>query len=135
MDGSVGGLGTKDTINSGLQLSGIQIKQKWAKVDDDDDSIQMMEEHVINVEVEETKDQKAMRAILVSTEGGVVQDGPIVDIIPHRPVSETDAYRPDVLDFPDEETFDNYARVPVLPCCVIWDGKKVRQFQAREGST
>ena len=99
-DGTVGGLGTKDTINSGPQLSGIQITQK-AKLEED-----KMEEE------DKTEDQKAMRAILAGT-NGQVQDGPIIDIIPQRPISETDAYRQDVQEFPDEATLDDYARVPV----------------------
>jgi hypothetical protein len=108
----VGGLGTKDSINSGPQLSGIQIKQKRTKLEVEEDNM----EDVVKVESadeeEETEDQKAMRAILAGTDG-IVQDGPIVDMIPQRPVSETDAFRQDVQDFPDEATLDDYARVPV----------------------
>ena len=110
-DGSVGGLGTTDTINSGPQLSGIQIKEKRVKVEEattTEETIKVEEE----AETEETDDQKAIRALLSGTDG-VVQDGPIVDVIPQRPVSETDAYRQDVQEFPDEATLDDYARVPV----------------------
>ena len=112
-DGSVGGLGTRDTINSGPQLSGIQLKRKRVQAEEDE-ALQATEESVVRVEdEEETEDQKAMRAILASTNGGVVQDVPIVDMIPQRPVSETEAYLQDVQDFPDESTLDDYARVPV----------------------
>jgi hypothetical protein len=80
---------------------------------EESDRTEVSEGHVVKVEEdEETEDQKAMRAILAGT-NGVVQDGPIVDVIPQRPVSGTDAYRQDVQDFPDEATLDDYARVPV----------------------
>jgi hypothetical protein len=112
-DGSVGGLGTKDTINSGPQLSGIQIKEKRPKAELEEDDMEVTE-HVIKAEEKEkeTEDQKAMRAILAGA-NGVVQNGPIVDVIPLGPISETDAYRQDVQEFPDEATLDDYARVPV----------------------
>ena len=38
-DGSVEGLGTKDTINSGLQLSEIQIMEKRPKVELEEDDM------------------------------------------------------------------------------------------------
>jgi hypothetical protein len=84
-DGTVGGLGTKDTINSGPQLSGIQITQKKAKLEEEDKMEEVTEEIVKLEEEDETEDQKAMRAILAGT-NGQVQDGPIIDIIPQRPI-------------------------------------------------
>jgi len=127
-DGSVGGLGTKDTINSGPQLSGIQIKEKRIKVDVEEYSMEVTDEVV--KEEEETEDQKAMRAILAGADG-VVQDGPVVDIIPQRPISETDAYRQDVQEFPDEATLDDYARVPVAQ----FGAALLRGMGWKEGST
>lgn len=133
-DGSVGGLGTKDTINSGPQLSGIQIKEKRLKVETDEDKMQVTDEEIVKEEVkeeEETEDQKAMRAILAGT-NGQVHDGPIVDvIIPQGPISETDAYRQDVQEFPDEATLDDYARVPVSQ----FGAALLRGMGWKEGST
>ena len=109
-DGSVGGLGTKDTINSGPQLSGIQIKTKRVKVEMDVDVAGVqMDEKMVNEE-DETEDQRAIRALLAGADGA--EDGSIVDIIP-QPVSETDAFRQDIEEFPDEATLDDYTRVPV----------------------
>jgi hypothetical protein len=112
-DGSVGGLGTRDTINSGPQLEGIQVRGKRVTVGKES----VMEEEVKVEEneegEEETEDQKAMRVILASADGTLYQDDPIVTLIPPRPISETDAYRQDVQEFPDEATLDDYARVPV----------------------
>lgn len=111
-DGSVGGLGTRDTINSGPQLSGIQIKKR-VKVETDMTNSKTGEQIVVEevkMEEDETEDQRAIRALLSGTEA--VEDGPIVDVI-SQPVSETDAFRQDINEFPDEATLDDYARVPV----------------------
>ena len=109
-DGSVGGLGTKDTINSGPVLSGLQVKQKPI--------ISVVEEVNIakdgqdmKMEIEETEDQKALRAILAET-NGELHDGLVIDIIP-TPISEADALKQDVDELPDAATLDDYARVPV----------------------
>jgi hypothetical protein len=111
-DGSVGGLGTRDTINSGPQLSGIQIKQKKVKMEMNVADVKTEAQMAIEEAKmeEETEDQRAIRALLSGSDG--VEDGPIVDVIP-QPVSETDAYRQDIDEFPDEATLDDYARVPV----------------------
>jgi hypothetical protein len=101
-------------------LSGIQITQKKkAKLETED--MEEMTEDIVKLEEEEeeeTEDQKAMRAILAGagSTNGQTHDGPIIDIIipqPQHPISETDAYRQDVQEFPDEATLDDYARVPV----------------------
>ena len=66
-DGDVGGLGTRDTINSGPQLSGLQFNKK-VKVEVKKGGDGTMEE--VSVEqsttevVEENEDQRALRAIL-----------------------------------------------------------------------
>ena len=106
-DGSVGGLGTKDTINSGPVLSGLQVKQKVAeepKIVEDTGDVKMEIE-------EETEDQRALRAILAEA-NGEMHDGPIIDIIPTL-ISEADALKQDVDELPDVATLDDYARVPV----------------------
>ncbi|KAJ3500618.1 hypothetical protein NLJ89_g9714 [Agrocybe chaxingu] len=67
-DGSVGGLGTRDTINSGPVLSGLQLKKKVVKTEEEEDAV--MQETTEDVEMqaveEETEDQKALRAILAA---------------------------------------------------------------------
>ncbi|KAH9485217.1 Pre-mRNA-splicing factor SPP2 [Psilocybe cubensis] len=110
-DGSVGGLGTRDTINSGPVLSGLQVKQKANLVEDEVASSET-EEVKMEIVEEETDDQKALRAILAETSGDSHYDGPMVDIIP-TPISEADALKQDVEELPDAATLEDYARVPV----------------------
>ncbi|KAG2031703.1 DExH-box splicing factor binding site-domain-containing protein [Suillus americanus] len=112
-DGSVGGLGTRDTINSGPQLSGIQFGDKKVKIDTsttsaDEETNLTVEEHAKMDIVEETEDQKALRALLA----GDMDSAPQIDTIPVPP-SETDALQQDVADLPDVATIDDYARVPI----------------------
>ncbi|KAL7277274.1 hypothetical protein ACG7TL_009127 [Trametes sanguinea] len=125
-DGSVGGLGTRDTINSGPQAAGLQVKKR-IKLEEADVSMQDADgarEAAESVEVksevkteEETDDQKALRAILASAasggDGGI--DGPQIDIIPAAPppVSEDDAYKQDVEELPEPASLEDYERVPV----------------------
>jgi len=111
VDGSVGGLGTKDTINSGPVLSGLQIKQRLVSVTQHED-VEETTEVAMQVVEQETEDQKALRAILAEASGETQQEGPILDIIP-PPMSETDALKQDVEELPDAATLDDYARVPV----------------------
>ncbi|KAF8160885.1 DExH-box splicing factor binding site-domain-containing protein [Crassisporium funariophilum] len=111
-DGSVGGLGTKDSINSGPVLSGLQVKKKAASMMDEEITVEESEDVKMEIVVEETEDQRALRAILAETNGGEGHEGPIIDIIP-TPMSETDAYKQDVEELPDVATLDDYARVPV----------------------
>ncbi|KAK0485917.1 DExH-box splicing factor binding site-domain-containing protein [Armillaria novae-zelandiae] len=107
-DGSVGGLGTRDSINSGPVLSGLQTRKKVVKVEQDIG--QEMEVQVEDVTMEETEDQAALRAILSGDTEGI--DGPQVDIIP-TPVSEDDAYKQDIDELPESATLADYNRVPV----------------------
>ena len=136
-DGSVGGLGTRDTINSGPQNSGLIIKEKRIKVEEEPME-GVIEEVVTEVaQVEETEDEKARRAILANLNSDSDTHVPKIDIIPiaensfSRPMTETDAYREDVLTRPDEvcspitylknislnkdfqATLEDYERVPV----------------------
>jgi hypothetical protein len=111
-DGSVGGLGTKDTINSGPILSGLQIKNRVASVAQHEDIVEETTEVAMQVVEEETEDQKALRAILAEATGETQHEGPILDIIP-TPISETDALKQDVEELPDVATLEDYARVPV----------------------
>ncbi|KAI0631179.1 DExH-box splicing factor binding site-domain-containing protein [Trametes polyzona] len=118
-DGSVGGLGTRDTINSGPQLTGLQVKKKLKVEENEDEPMPEPEAQApapAGEEVkkeEETDDQKALRAILASAasggDGGI--DGPQIDIIPAP--SEDDAYRQDVEELPESASLEDYERVPV----------------------
>ncbi|KAG2339174.1 hypothetical protein BDR05DRAFT_1062291 [Suillus weaverae] len=92
--GSVGGPGTRDTINSGPQLSGIQFGNKEVKVD--------------TTTTRRDRRPKALRALL----SGDMDWAPQIDSIPVPP-SETDALQQDVADLPDVATIDDYARVPI----------------------
>ena len=109
-DGSVGGLGTKDTINSGPVLSGLQVKQK--PIISVVEEVNIVEDaQDVKMEVEETEDQKALRAILAEA-NGETHDNLVIDIIP-TPISEADALKQDVDELPDAASLDDYARVPV----------------------
>lgn len=123
-DGSVGGLGTRDAINSGPRVAGLVKKEKRIKTEDDMDGVvedAPTDQAPPTPDVkEETEDEKALRAILASANPD--DDGtnvPTIDAIPSggnawtRPADETDAYRQDVLTRPDEATLDDYDRVPV----------------------
>ena len=109
-DGSVGGLGTKDTINSGPVLSGLQVKQK--AIISVTEEVNIVEDaQDVKMEIEETEDQKALRAILAEA-NGETNDGVVIDII-STPISEADALKQDVDELPDVATLEDYARVPV----------------------
>ncbi|KAJ7690678.1 DExH-box splicing factor binding site-domain-containing protein [Mycena rosella] len=113
-DGSVGGLGVKDTINSGPVLSGLQVRAKVKKEEDGDDVDMTQDQAAEMVDVkaeEETEDQRALRAILAAADG-VGNTESMIDIIP-TPMSEEDAYKQDVDELPDVATLDDYNRVPV----------------------
>ncbi|KIK27426.1 hypothetical protein PISMIDRAFT_22090 [Pisolithus microcarpus 441] len=116
-DGSVGGLGTRDTINSGPQLIGLQVNKR-VKVGLSQDVVGRTETttttvvestHEQSMEVEETEDQRAIRALLAGEDGSSVD----IDAIPTPPLTETDALRQDVDALPDCATEEDYARVPV----------------------
>jgi len=110
-DGSVGGLGTRDTINSGPVLSGIQIKKTVIATENNDIAQESTEDVEMEL-VEESEDQKAIRAILAESSGELQHEGPLIDIIP-TPLSEADAFKQDVDELPDVATMEDYARVPV----------------------
>ncbi|KAH0832876.1 DExH-box splicing factor binding site-domain-containing protein [Lanmaoa asiatica] len=114
-DGSVGGLGTRDTINSGPQLSGLQFNKR-VKMEAEEDGAAMVDVvSAVSVDqstaevVDETEDQRALRAILAG------EDGPAsaVEIIPLPPLSEADALKQDVQELPDVATANDYERVPI----------------------
>ena len=110
-DGSVGGLGTKDTINSGPVLAGLQVKKKEVSVEIEAEQHVDTEVRQVKMEIKETEDQRALRAVLAAAEGIETDDTTIRTILP--PVSEAEALKQDVEELPDVATLEDYARVPV----------------------
>jgi hypothetical protein len=121
-DGSVGGLGTRDTINSGPQVEGLQLRKR-ARLDNAEDMAVEPESSTVTAKVqqpEETEDQRAIRALLASAEGDDGHEAPMVDVIPltnggtarQGPI-EDDAFKQDIDELPTEATLADYERVPV----------------------
>ena len=112
-DGSVGGLGTRGTINNGPVLSGLQIKKQVVDTISDSrfDNHETKDIEMVALEPE-TEDQKALRAILAESTGETLYDGPAIDVIP-TPISEADALKQDVDELPDQASLEDYTRVPV----------------------
>jgi len=121
-DGSVGGLGTRDTINSGPQLSGLVSKRQ--KLDDDETRRQNEDQLTVDAEgdtqmakvgdkAELTEEERALRAILSGDNGDELPQIEAIPPPPRLPMTETDAYREDVQTRPDLPTLEDYARVPV----------------------
>jgi hypothetical protein len=110
-DGSVGGLGTRDTINSGPQAAGLQL-HKRVKVEEDEMEVEPAQTEAtaepVKQEEEETEDQKALRALLAGTDD---TQRPRVEVIPA--VSEDDAFKQDVVELPESASLEDYERVPV----------------------
>ncbi|KLO11864.1 hypothetical protein SCHPADRAFT_998559 [Schizopora paradoxa] len=119
-DGSVGGLGTKDTINSGPTLVGLVHVEKKERVDADGDVSMSTERDAETTEVtQESEDDRALKALLAEA-SGEKPSGLAISAIPsdadndwRAPVDEKDAYRRDVVNRPDSATLEDYARVPV----------------------
>ena len=109
-DGSVGGLGTRDTINSGPQAIGLQVKQK--RLASEVGEVDMQEADVeVALQVEESEDQLALRALLASAAGEGNEDFASRTTI--IPVTEDEAFRQDVGELPDPATLDDYTDMPV----------------------
>jgi hypothetical protein len=125
-DGSQGGLGTRDTINSGPQISGLTFKAKMVKETTEEDggvtttTEQVLEEVRMELDDEQALEQRALQALL-SGDQSSDSTTPKIDIIApiendvdrSFPADETDAFRRDVLTRPDSATLDDYAQVPV----------------------
>ncbi|KAF9268751.1 hypothetical protein L218DRAFT_852827 [Marasmius fiardii PR-910] len=113
-DGSIGGLGTRERIGDGPQLAGLQLRKKevsFLKTESEDFE---MKEVIVKEEgnvVEETEDQRALRAILAGVDGG--EDSVLEIPAISAPISEEEAYKQDVNELPDSATLDDYSRVPV----------------------
>ena len=127
-DGSVGGLGTTDTINSGPQSVGLIKSEKKMKMDVDED-IQSSNEgsdmEPAELEPEETEDEKARKALLAISRGERSDSGFTIDAIPLTsegnggPISETDAYRQDVVTRPDSVSMSQISPNYVLFVLII----------------
>lgn len=111
-DGTVGGLGIRETINTGPQVSGLQLwkREQVVKVEEEDGDV-VMEEAVKEEVVEETEEQRALRALLAEA-NGELQSGPTIDAIP-TPVSEADALKQDIDELPESASLQDYERVPI----------------------
>ncbi|KAI5121651.1 hypothetical protein M0805_002727 [Coniferiporia weirii] len=120
-DGSVGGLGTKDSINSGPVVAGLIKMEKRMRMDEDESgndtqistSFEATEVH------QETEDDVAMRALISKENGETDADsGLTIGAIPAgedvwRPGDETEAYRRDIVTRPEQASLEDYARIPV----------------------
>ena len=118
-DGSVGGLGTRDTINSGPQVEGLQFRKR-ARLDTAEDMAVEFEPSAVTTKEkpEDTEDQRAIRALLAGAEGDDGHEAPLVDVIPltngaRQVPTEDDAFKQDVDELPSEATLADYERVPV----------------------
>jgi hypothetical protein len=125
-DGSVGGLGTRDQINSGPQTAGLTFRKR-AKLalegEDDNDSQSKPDSGVDSEPTEEpTEDQKALKALLSSADGEGNGEEEIAAIpLPKSGLStpgslaerEKAAYHRDVQELPDSASLDAYDRIPV----------------------
>ncbi|KAJ3890835.1 DExH-box splicing factor binding site-domain-containing protein [Lentinula edodes] len=113
-DGSVGGLGTRDSINSGPVVSGLQYTKKEmdsVKHEQDVVMVEVAGEDIPKAEEEEdSEDKAALRALLAGADGE--DSGPRIDIIP-TPISEKDAYKQDVEELPESASLADYERVPI----------------------
>jgi len=128
VDRSQGGMGIKDTINSGPQQSGLIVYKKRKIEEDSDGDLKMeaKEKEEVPPQSEDeamTDEQRAVNALLIAAkqagEGGPVDEMsleaiPMTDSIDWRqPKSETDAYREDVATRPESASLEDYQRVPV----------------------
>ncbi|KAG8783916.1 hypothetical protein FRC15_004301 [Serendipita sp. 397] len=122
-DGSQGGLGTKDVINSGPQQSGLVVFKK-RKIEEPEETPNKMETDIDdNLEQEDvplTDEQRAVNALLhaakQANDGTLADDVPIIAIpmiSSGKAMTEAEVFRDDVKDLPDEPTKDDYDRMPV----------------------
>ncbi|KAJ2916325.1 hypothetical protein MD484_g4106, partial [Candolleomyces efflorescens] len=110
-DGSVGGLGTRDSINSGPVLSGLHVRKRERVVEVATLDGDIVMEEQAEDQVEETDEQKALRAILAEA-NGTQDDSTAIAVIP-PPVSEEEAFQQDIVELPESATMADYERVPV----------------------
>jgi hypothetical protein len=127
-DGSQGGLGTRDMINSGPQQSGLIVFKKRKIEDDDDSTLEGLKNEIIEESEQSpapgpelTEEQRAVNALIAAAKkgDGDANEEMVIDAIPVAPsedwrvMSETEAYREDVAGRPDSSTAEDYKKVPV----------------------
>jgi hypothetical protein len=129
-DGSQGGLGTRDTINSGPQQSGLVIVApvtKRRKIDDEGEvevkmGVKTEDEQTSGTYVKLTEDEMAVQAMLNAAKktANGDEDGPEMEAIPLLPSAdwrqtktEAEAFQEDVITRPNSCTLEDYQRVPV----------------------
>ena len=109
-DGTVGGLGTRGTINSGPQAVGLQVKQKRFASEVGEVEMQEVEDEV-KPQVEESEDQLALRALLASAAGEGDEDFASRTTI--IPATEDEALRQDIEELPESASLNDYTDMPV----------------------
>lgn len=129
-DGSQGGLGTRDTINSGPEQKGLVIVApvtKRRKIDDEGEvevkmEVKTEDEQTLGPHQDLTEDEKAVQAMLNAAKktANGEEDGPEMEAIPllpsagwRQPKTEAEAFQEDVITRPNSCTLEDYQRVPV----------------------
>jgi len=109
-DGTVGGLGTRGTINSGPQAVGLQVKLKRSASEVGE--VEMLEvEDEVKPQAGESEDQLALRALLARAAGEGDEDFASRTAI--IPVTEDEALRQDIEELPESASLDDYTDMPV----------------------
>jgi G-patch domain len=106
----------RDSIDSGPQLEGLQVRAKRIKLEVESTECEVVNTVKEEAQVEETEEQRAIRALLAGAGGDGSENGAIVDVVPactDRRPTEDDAFRQDIDVLPDEATLADYERVPV----------------------
>lgn len=116
-DGSVGGLGTRDSINSGPQHVGLQLSNKRVKLEHDAstmnvDSSPPTPSNELKQEETEDENQRAIRALIAGDEDSGMEL-PAIPVVLSRTLSEAEALKQDVAELPDSADLNDYERVPV----------------------
>ena len=99
VDRSVGGLGMRDTINSGSQLSSLQLNKR-VKVEVKKESDETIEVFVKQFTTEVAEENEDQCTILAGEDNSV----PVVKIIPLPPLSGTDTLKQDMQEPPNVTT-------------------------------
>ncbi|KAG8911835.1 hypothetical protein FRC01_005453, partial [Tulasnella sp. 417] len=116
-DGSQGGLGTRDSINSGPQLTGLIFNKRSTLPAEPAADEPHEPEPAADGDTEMipakplTEDEIALQALLRGTDETASK--PQVAAIPLAPMTEEAALERDMADLPDTATLEDYARVPI----------------------
>jgi len=124
-DGSVGGLGTRDQINSGPQVAGLTFRKRPKLENEDGEDVGSpanLDSDMDSGPTELTDDQKAIKALISSADGEGTDEDQIAAIpLPQSGLStpgslaerEKAAYHRDVAALPEPASLDAYDRIPV----------------------